>query len=126
MCVFTASIFLKNGIGVPFVSLLCRNISFELGSKPKRNQETSSQKHMLSRGCCEIPLHSSEIYNCRKTGLEHGTSDQWILAIFIKYQTKKRRKTNRTAIENMIAIEKSLPEETKKICGVTLGKNLVK
>ena len=27
---------------------------------------------------------------------------------------------------NMIAIEKSLPEETKKICGVALGKNLVK
>ena len=26
----------------------------------------------------------------------------------------------------MIAIEKSLPEETKKICGVALGKNLVK
>ena len=26
----------------------------------------------------------------------------------------------------MIAIEKSLPEETKKICGVALGENLVK
>ena len=26
----------------------------------------------------------------------------------------------------MIAIEKSLPEETKKICGVALGKNIVK
>ena len=33
---------------------------------------------------------------------------------FIKYQSKNRRKTNRIAIENMIAIEKSLPEETKK------------
>ena len=49
LCVFTASIFLKNGLRVPFVSLLCRNISFELSSKAKRNQETSSQKHMLSR-----------------------------------------------------------------------------
>ena len=26
----------------------------------------------------------------------------------------------------MIAMEKSLPEETKKFCGVALGKNLVK
>ena len=48
-----------NGLRLPFVSLLCGNISFELSSKPKRNKETSSQKHMLSRGHCGIPLHSS-------------------------------------------------------------------
>ena len=78
LCVFTSSIFLKNGLRVPVVKSSLPNISFELNSKPKRNQETSSQKHLLSGGCCEIPLRVKST----TTELKHETNDQWILAVF--------------------------------------------
>ena len=86
--------FRHNGLRLPFVSLLCRKISFELSSKPKRNQETSSQKHMLSRGRCGIPLHSSEIYNYKK----------WIGTCLVPrphYSARPKRFGSRGPIENV-------------------------
>ena len=83
---------------------------------------------MLSRGCCEIPLRLSAIYNYRKARLEHGTwnkslEDRSGLLLLLNIRVKKEGKKNRTRLKknkgnrvtNMIAIEKSLPAETKKI-----------
>ena len=93
--------FPHNGLRLPFVSLLCRNISFELSSKPKRNQETSSQKHMLSRGCCGIPLHSGEIYNYKNEdwNMEQVTSGSYRF-FKLNIRVKKEGKTNRNLLKN--------------------------